>query len=102
MDREQLERKLDQFFLAAKKASRPIDEYRLEPVLPGISSSPFVLILIAKWVKDIGYVQALEDLTDIFWESLAEEVRISIFTFKIYSSLEEANLDQKNSVKVAV
>jgi len=84
MDRTELIKKLHPFLNACTSKGYPIRDLCLEEAYPGVSSTSFIVEVVAEWVDGLGSCsQALDILIDILWDTVDEQTRRHIFALYI-------------------
>lgn len=86
MDITELNSKLDCFMENCIKIQFPIMSVRYVEAFPGISNTTYDLEVVADWRSKYSYIEALEILTDVLWDTYTKEERSFLFNINIKES----------------
>jgi len=97
MDITKLNSKLNSFMENCKKMQFPIKSVSYVEAFPGISNTTYDIEVVADWRSKYSYIEALEILTDIMWDTYTKEERSYLFTINIREDSEDLVLEDKIS-----
>lgn len=90
MDKTELTRRLQVFRESCEKQGYPLKDVCLEEAYPGITTTSFIVKVVAEWADNLGSCSnALDILINILWDTVDEETRKYIFAINIHDSQDQ-------------
>lgn len=89
MDKRELKKEIMKFIEKCNSSGYTLDDFLICEAYPGDPTTSYVLKVGGPWVEGSDCFEAIEELSDIMWETMSLQARKKIFRISLYTENDE-------------